>query len=137
MWRAHGAVARPGRCVLPRGGPPRPRQGDRDRDTERAESRTARPRRGNSDEDALRLRDEGNSYAAVARTLNLKRANDALAAFRRALHQRPDDEQARLIERERHRLDELETRIRDRDKDDPTRLERRLAALESLRGSFL
>jgi hypothetical protein len=68
--------------------------------------------------------------------LNLKRANDALAGFLRALRDRPEDDQARLIERERHRLDQLETRIRDRDKDDPTRLERRLAALENLRGSL-
>jgi hypothetical protein len=69
--------------------------------------------------------------------LNLKRSNDALAAFLRALRQRPDSERAELIGRERARLDILEARIRDRDKDDPTRLDRRLIALERLRSSLL
>jgi hypothetical protein len=69
--------------------------------------------------------------------LNLKRSNDALAAFLRALRQRPDMERAELIGRERARLDVLEARIRDRDKGDPTRLDRRLIALERLRSSLL
>jgi hypothetical protein len=127
-----------GRCTLPRGREPRSRDqdrdNDRDRDRDRKESRG--PRRGSSDEDALRLREEGRSYAAVARSLNLKRSNDALAAFLRALHQRPDAERAELIVRESARLDQLEARIRDRDKDDPTRLDRRLGALEKLRSSL-
>ena len=86
-----------------------------------------------SDEEALKLRDEGHSYAGVARSLKLKRANEAHAAFIRALRRRPDDEQERLVDRERSRLDRLEERIRDGDKEDPTLLERRLAALERLR----
>jgi len=53
------------------------------------------------------------------------------------LRQRPDDEKALLIGREQIRLDQLEARIRDRDKDDPTRLDRRLIALERLRTSLL
>jgi hypothetical protein len=72
----------------------------------------------------------------VARSLNLKRSNDALAAVMRALRQRPDDERAELIVREHARLDTLEARIRDRDKDNPTRLDRRLGALETLRSSL-
>jgi hypothetical protein len=123
-----------GRCVLPRGREPRSRDQDRENDRERKDSRG--PRRGSSDEDALRLREEGRSYAAVARSLNLKRSNDALAAFLRAMRQRPDAERAELIGRERVRLDQLEARIRDRDKDDPTRLDRRLGALEKLRSSL-
>jgi hypothetical protein len=107
-----------------------------DRDSGRAE-RTPRMRPGAADEEALRLREAGNSYAAVARSLNLKRANDALAATRRALRQRPDDERATLIEHERLRLEQLEARIRGRDKDSPERLERRLAALESLRNGLV
>src|ERR1700686_871275 len=103
-------------CVLPRGREPRARDQDRDSERERKDSRG--PRRGSSDEDALRLREEGRSYAAVARSLNLKRSNDALAAVMRALHQRPDAERAELIGRERVRLDQLEARIRDRDKTD-------------------
>jgi hypothetical protein len=54
----------------------------------------------------------------------------------RALRQRPDSERAELVARERARLDQLEVRIRDRDKDDPTRLDRRLGALEKLRSSL-
>ncbi len=88
-----------GRWPVPRGREPRSRDQDRDNDRERKDSRG--PRRGSSDEDALRLREEGRSYAAVARSLNLKRSNDALAAFLRALHQRPDAERAELIGRER------------------------------------
>ena len=120
--------------TMPRGREPRSRDSDRETDRDRKESRG--PRRGSSDEDALRLREEGRSYASVARSLNLKRSNDALAAFLRALHQRPDAEKVDLISRERARLDQLEARIRDRDKDDPTRLDRRLIALEKLRSSL-
>ena len=127
-------VARPEACFVPRDRDVRPR--DQDRDTERERKDSRGPRRGSSDEDALRLREEGRSFAAVARSLNLKRSNDALAAFMRALRQRPDAERAELISRERGRLDLLETRIRDRDKDDPTRLDRRLGALEKLRSSL-
>jgi hypothetical protein len=123
-----------GRCVLPRGRDPRSR--DQDRDTERDRKDSRSPRRGSSDEDALRLREEGRSYASVARSLNLKRSNDALAAVMRALRQRPDAERAELVGRERARLDKLEARIRDRDRDHPTRLDRRLGALEKLRSSL-
>jgi hypothetical protein len=54
----------------------------------------------------------------------------------RALHQRPDAERAALIGRERARLDLLEARIRDRDRNDQIRLDRRLGALEKLRSSL-
>jgi hypothetical protein len=127
-----------GRRIVPRGREPRSRDQDRDRDRDHDRDRkdSRGPRRGSSDEDALRLREEGRTYASVARSLNLKRSNDALAAFLRALHQRPEAERAELISRERVRLDQLEARIRDRDRDDPTRLDRRLGALEKLRGSL-
>jgi hypothetical protein len=69
--------------------------------------------------------------------LSFKRSNDAHAAFIRAVRQRPDEEKAQLIGRENVRLDQLEARIRARDKDDPTRLERRLTALEILRKSLV
>jgi len=115
----------------------RPRTGEGERERpDRPERRAPRQSRGGSDEEALRLRDEGRSFAAVARSLNLKRANEARAGFLRALRQRPEPEQTQLVERERARLDQLETRIRDRDKDDPTRLERRLVALEAMRAAI-
>lgn len=138
MVQIRSLPTEPGRRIVPRGREPRSRDQDRDRDHDRDRDRkdSRGPRRGSSDEDALRLREEGRTYASVARSLNLKRSNDALAAFLRALHQRPEAERAELISRERVRLDQLEARIRDRDRDDPTRLDRRLGALEKLRGSL-
>lgn len=81
----------------------------------------------------LTLRDSGKTYAAVARTLGLKRAVDAQAAFLRAVGQRQGDERTVLIDREKERLVTLETRIRTRDADDPEKMERRLQALAKLR----
>ena len=120
--------------VLPRDRDPRAR-GERDDDSGRSD-RPARPRAGSTDDEALRLRETGRSYAAIAQSLQLKRANDALAAVRRARKRRPEDEQAVLVANERGRLDQLEARIRSRDRADPARLERRLAALEALRQSL-
>jgi hypothetical protein len=65
--------------------------------------------------------------------LGLPRTRDALAAFRRALGKREGVEHQQLCQSESKRLDDLETRIRTRDVDDPAKLERRLAALEKLR----
>jgi len=87
----------------------------------------------NSDEEVLSLRDSGRTYSAVARTLGFKRASDAQAAFVRAVHKREGDERERLTQRERVRLDELETRIRSRDAEEPEKMERRLTALARLR----
>jgi hypothetical protein len=81
----------------------------------------------------LRLREQGRSYAAVARTLGLKRANDARAAFLRALRAAPEGERKLIARREYQRLDELEARIRSRDAAAPEKLERRLEALAGLR----
>ena len=92
-----------------------------------------RQRQSNSDEQALTLRDSGRSYAAVASSLGLKRASDARAAFLRAVARLPDSERTRLYQRESERLDRLEARIRDRDRDEPEKMERRLAALAVLR----
>jgi hypothetical protein len=79
------------------------------------------------------LRDSGQTYASVARSLGFKRAIEAQAAFLRALRQREGDERVRLTERESVRLDQLETRIRTRDADDPVKMERRLVALGKMR----
>ena len=72
----------------------------------------------------------------MARSLGLRRAADARAAFLRAVRSLSDEERPRLLEREVARLDQLEVRIRDRDRADPEKLERRLAALEVLRRSI-
>lgn len=79
------------------------------------------------------MREQGRSFAAVARSLGLKRATDARAAFLRALRGRPQPERGEIAARERQRLDQLEVRIRDRDADEPEKLERRLGALAKLR----
>jgi hypothetical protein len=102
--------------------------------TERPQ-RADRPRqpRRDLDEEVVSLREKGESYSAVARALDFKRATDAQAAFLRALRSRPEAEQAALAKRESLRLDQLEKRIRSRDAEEPLKLERRLAALEALR----
>jgi hypothetical protein len=79
------------------------------------------------------LRDSGRSYAAVAKSLGFKRAIDARAAFLRAVGQRDADERDRLIQRESGRLDDLETRIRTRDAQEPEKMNRRLEALAKMR----
>jgi hypothetical protein len=124
-------VRRRGRCVLPRA---RDSQGSRgfEERRDRPDSRPARPP-GNSDEQALALREAGKTYAAVARSLGLKRAVDAQAAFLRALRRREGDERNGLVERETARLVQLEARIRTRDAADPEKMKRRLLALAKLR----
>ena len=69
----------------------------------------------------------------MARSIGLKRAVDAQAAFLRALRRREGEERSRLVDREASRLVELETRIRSRDADEPEKMERRLQALAKLR----
>jgi hypothetical protein len=123
---------RPNRCDLPRRGSHDEREdfGDRrDRSGPRSRGKSGRE----IDEDALALRDRGLTYSAVARSLGIRRAVDAHAAFLRALRQRHGEERVVLAQREAVRLDELENRIRTRDASDPTKTERRLVALAKLR----
>jgi hypothetical protein len=100
------------------------------------EERAPRGRQPNSDEQALTLRDSGRTFAAVASSLGLKRSSDARAAFLRALARRPENERARLSKRELERLDQLEARIRDRDRDAPEKMQRRLGALAVMRDTL-
>jgi hypothetical protein len=86
-----------------------------------------------SDEEALVLREKGHTFAAIARNLGFKRAGDARVAFLQALRKREGAEREQVTRRESERLNELETRIRDRDAADPEKMERRLAALEKMR----
>jgi hypothetical protein len=72
----------------------------------------------------------------VASSLGLKRSSDARAAFLRALARRPENERARLSKRELERLDQLEARIRDRDRDAPEKMQRRLGALAVMRDTL-
>ncbi len=84
----------------------------------------------------MTLRETGRSYAAVAQSLGIKRASEAQAAFVRALRSFPEPERAALTQRESERLDLLERRIRDRDAEEPEKMDRRLVALEKLRESL-
>lgn len=81
----------------------------------------------------LALRESGKTYAAVARSLGLKRSVDAQAAFLRAVRRREGEERSELVERENARLVQLEARIRTRDAAEPEKMERRLLALGKLR----
>jgi hypothetical protein len=82
------------------------------------------------------LREEGRSFAAIARTVGLKRASDAREAFLRELRSRPEEERQGLVVSELERLDKLETRVRVRDAEEPDKLQTRLAALASMRASL-
>jgi hypothetical protein len=82
------------------------------------------------------LREEGRSFAAIARTVGLKRASDAREAFLRELRSRPEEERQGLVVSELERLDKLETRVRVRDAQEPDKLQTRLAALASMRASL-
>ncbi|HET6916889.1 MAG TPA: hypothetical protein VFH56_12435 [Acidimicrobiales bacterium] len=82
------------------------------------------------------MREQGRSFAAIARTIGLKRAADARQAFLRELRGLPDDERQALVVREMGRLDKLEARIRSRDAEEPEKLETRLGALAAMRASL-
>jgi hypothetical protein len=84
----------------------------------------------------MALREQGRSFAAIARTLGLKRAADAREAFLRELRSRPDEERQLLVEHELDRLDKLEARVRARDADQPDKLQTRLGALAAMRESL-
>jgi hypothetical protein len=84
----------------------------------------------------MALREQGRSFAAIARTLGLKRAVDAREAFLRELRSRHEEERQHLVERELARLDQLEARIRARDADEPDKLQTRLGALAAMRESL-
>lgn len=114
-----------------RNGPPRS-----ERFTEDHPPRPRQPRR-DLDEEVIAQREQGLSYSAVARTLGIKRAVDAQAAFVRAMRRLPDGEREALYKRESERLDQLEARILSRDAVQPAKLERHRIALGALRDSML
>lgn len=84
----------------------------------------------------MALREQGRSFAAIARTLGFKRAGDARQAFLRELRSRPDEERQGLVAHELDRLDKLEARIRTRDAEEPDKLQTRLGALAAMRESL-
>jgi hypothetical protein len=88
---------------------------------------------GDTDAQALTLRESGKSFSAIARTLGLDRATDAHRSYVRALGAREGDERRQLVKNEEARLDQLEQRIRERDAKDVPKLERRLEGVQRLR----
>lgn len=84
----------------------------------------------------MALREQGSSFAAIARTLGMKRAAEAREAFLRDLRSRPEEERQGAVQRELDRLDKLEARIRARDAEEPDKLQTRLGALAALRESL-
>jgi hypothetical protein len=105
-------------------------------DRERPPRRAPRLSGTQLDEETLSRRELGHSFSAIARSLELSRTKDAVAAFHRALRNRSDNERGPAVQRERDRLDGLEARIRSRDAADPEKRDRRLAALEILRNQL-
>jgi DNA-binding transcriptional MerR regulator len=85
------------------------------------------------DEQALILRDQGRSFAGIARVLDLAGALAANVAFNRALRRRPPGEQASLRNREMARLDALGERLRQREDVSDEELARQLHGVRRLR----
>lgn len=102
-----------------------------------APERSGGPRRrqasGDTDAQALTLRESGKSFSAIARTLGLERATDAHRSYLRALGASEGEERRRLVKNEEARLDQLEQRIRERDAKDVPKLERRLEGVQQMR----
>jgi hypothetical protein len=96
-------------------------------------SRVRRPPTREVDAQVLALREDGTSYSAIARMLELGRAMDAHRSFVRALGAHNADERRKLVDNEEARLDRLEHRIRERDAADPAKVERRLLGVTKLR----
>jgi hypothetical protein len=85
------------------------------------------------DDQVLLLRDEGRSFAAIARELDYAGALEANAAFNRALRRRSAGEQAALRSREMARLDALGERLRRREDVSEEELARQLRGVKRLR----
>ena len=122
---------KPSRCVLPRPGEPSTNLPEQDTGPSTTPRQARHPE--NADEKVLSQRESGKTFAAIARSIGFERPGEAHVAFMRALNKREGDDRRSLIERESVRLDELETRIRTRDADDPPRMEGRLTALAKMR----
>jgi hypothetical protein len=85
------------------------------------------------DDEALSLREQGRSFAAIARALGFEGASPANAAFNRALRRLPPSDQEHSRKREMARLDVLGERLRQRQDLDEAEMARRARTLERLR----
>jgi hypothetical protein len=89
------------------------------------------------DEQVLALREQGRTFARIARELGLEGTLDANAAFIRALRRRPAGEQESLRTHEIARLDALEERVRARDDLDEAEVAKRIRSLDRLKKTLL
>ncbi len=110
------------------------RNGDQGHDA--PEDRAAVSPRVATKDSVIGLREDGRSYAAIARRLTFPNAVHAQAAFVRAVRQCPKEERAGLVQRELGRLDVLEKKIRAAGEEDPTKVRDRLVALDKLRSAL-
>jgi hypothetical protein len=85
------------------------------------------------DERVLALRDQGRSFVAIAKELELSNANDAIAAFNRAFERIDPPDQEALRTREVARLDALGEQVRGRKDLSEEEIGRRLKGLVRLR----
>jgi hypothetical protein len=90
-----------------------------------------------ADDKVLVLREQGRSFAGIARALGLDGSTQANAAFNRALRRLPTEEQESVRGREMARLDALGDRVRQRTDLDEVELARRMRSLERLRRRLL
>jgi hypothetical protein len=97
----------------------------------KAKASTASTEQRKIGERVIALRSEGNSFSEIAKTVGVKRSQDAFALFADAVARRPVAERPELRAQETVRLDALERRLQrigDADQRD-----RKLASLGKLR----
>jgi hypothetical protein len=89
------------------------------------------------EDEALELRTEGKSFAAIAKRLHYERAPQAIGAFNRALRRKPTHEKAALRSGELARLDAMAERIRAKKRLKPEEVVSQLRVVERLRDMLL
>jgi hypothetical protein len=85
------------------------------------------------DSEVVALREQGRSFAGIARALGFERPMQANAAFMAALRRLPAAEQESLRNHELARLNALDERLRQRSDLNETEMARRARSLERLR----
>jgi len=90
-----------------------------------------------SDDRTLELRQQGKSFAAIAKVLGYERPRDAWLAFNRALRRHAPKEQANLRREEMARLQTLTDAVQARKDLTPEEQTRRLQSVERMRVRLL
>jgi hypothetical protein len=85
------------------------------------------------DDQVLELRNAGQSFAAIAKTVGYGRASETREAFNRALRRRPEEVRAALRLQEMVRLDAMAEVFRNSPKLDDEEIAQRLKAVDQLR----